>query len=166
VVWRRIVVRSDTTLPEFASILEATMGWAGYHMHMFEANGICFGQADMDMESIIDEQTITVEQVLPQPKSKLRWDYDFGDGWEHDIIVEAIDSPDDMKRYPYCVAGKQTCPPEDCGGIPGYENLLRVLANPSDPEYKDLFAWTPEGFDPNVFDLSEINEALAGFASK
>jgi len=161
-VWRRVVVRSETPLPEFAHILEAAMGWEGYHLHMFDVGGVLFGQPDEDSDYVIDEAVATVKHVLPLVKSTLRWDYDFGDGWEHDVVVEAIESPQDGKRYPMCLAGERACPPEDCGGVPGYEDLLRVLADPNDPEHEHMLSWAPDGFDPSVFDLVAANRRLRG----
>jgi Plasmid pRiA4b ORF-3-like protein len=160
VVWRRIVVRSETPLPEFAKLLEAAMGWEGYHLHMLDVGGVLFGEPDEDADYVIDEQHATVKQVLPRPKSKLRWDYDFGDGWEHDVVVEAIEPPQERKRYPVCLAGERACPPEDCGGVLGYEELLLAVADPDHPEHEQMVSWAPDGFDPAVFDLVAAKRGL------
>ncbi len=161
-VWRRVVVRSETPLSKFARILEAVMGWEGYHLHMFDVGGVLFGEPDEDSDYVLDERHATVKHVLPRMKSKLRWDYDFGDGWEHDLIVETIESPQDRMRYPACLAGKRACPPEDCGGVPGYEELLVVLADPNHPEHEHMVSWVPAGFDPAVFDLLAANRRMRG----
>lgn len=160
VVWRRIVVKSQTPLPKVARTLAAAMGWAGYHLHMFDVGGVLFGEPDEDADCVIDERYATVKHVLPREKSKLRWDYDFGDGWEHDVVVEAIESPQEGKRYPLCLDGKRACPPEDCGGVTGYEELLQVLADPSVPEHQHMVSWAPNGFDPAGFDLVAANGRL------
>ena len=159
-VWRRIVVQSETPLPKFAHMLEAAMGWEGYHLHMFDVGGILFGRADEDADYLIDERCATVKHLLPKLLSKLLWNYDFGDGWEHDVVVEAIESPQEGKRYPLCLEGKRACPPEDCGGVPGYGELLRVLADPDDDEHDRMVSWAPEGFDPNAFDLVAANRRM------
>ena len=161
-VWRRIVVRSETPLPKFARMLEAAMGWEGYHLHMFDVGGVMFGPPDEDFDYMIDERSATVKHLLPRVKSKLRWDYDFGDGWEHDVVVESIESPEDGNRYPVCLAGKRACPPENIGGVPGYQKLLRVLADPNDPEHDHIASWSPEGFDPASFDPKAANRKLRG----
>lgn len=159
-VWRRIVVRSEMPLPQMARALESAMGWGGYHLHMFDVSGVLFGQPDEDADYLIDERRITVKHLLPDVKSKLTWHYDFGDGWEHDVVVEAIDSPGEQ-RYPQCLGGRRACPPEDCGGAPGYEALLRALADRDDPQHEHVLAWVG-AFDPNTFDLTAANRRLRG----
>ncbi len=161
-VWRRIVVKSETPLPKLNLVLERVMGWDGYHLHMFDAGGILFGVPDEDADYVINEKAATVKHVLPRVGSSLRWDYDFGDGWEHDVVVEAIESPQEGKRYPVCLDGERACPPEDCGGVGGYEELLRVLADPSDPEHEHMVSWAPDGFDPAAFDLVAANRRIRG----
>ncbi|CAN5576769.1 plasmid pRiA4b ORF-3 family protein [soil metagenome] len=162
VVWRQVVVKSDTPLPKLARTLEQVMGWDGYHLHMFDVAGILFGEPDEDTDDVINEKAATVKHVLPQVQSALRWDYDFGDGWEHDVVVDAIESPADRKQYPVCLDGDRGCPPEDCGGVPGYQSLLAVLADSAHPEYEELAAWAPDGFDPAEFDLVAANRRLRG----
>jgi Plasmid pRiA4b ORF-3-like protein len=161
-VWRRLVVGSDTRLPKFARMLESTMGWGGYHLHLFDVGGVLFGPDDEDFDYTIDERHATVQHLLPKVKSKLRWDYDFGDGWEHDVVVEAIDPAEEGARYPVCLDGKRACPPEDCGGPHGYANLLSVLADADHPEHAAAAAWVPDGFDPKKFDLAATNRRLRG----
>jgi len=119
-VWRRLAVRSEMPLPKLSQTLERVMGWEGFHLHMFDVGGILFGEPDEDADCVIGEKAATVKHVLPRVGASLRWDYDFGDGWEHDVVVEAIESPVERKRYPVCLDGAWACPPEDCGGIPGY----------------------------------------------
>ena len=161
-VWRRLVVRSETPLPKLNHALERAMGWEGYHLHMFDVGGILFGEPDEDADYVINERAATVKHVLPRVGASLRWDYDFGDGWEHDVVVEAIESPVEGKRYPVCLDGARACPPEDCGGIPGYARLLAALADPKDPEHDELVEWAPDGFDPEGFDLVAANRGLRG----
>lgn len=117
-------------MPKLNQALERVMGWEGYHLHMLDVGGILFGEPDEDADYVINEKAATVKHVLPRVGASLRWDYDFGDGWEHDVVVEAIESFLEGKRYPVCLDGERACPPEDCGGIPGYERLLAALADP------------------------------------
>jgi hypothetical protein len=159
-VWRRIVVPSETKLPKFARWLEAAMGWEGYHLHSFGIAGLRFGAPDEDADDLIDERRVTVKQVLPRVGSTLQWDYDFGDGWEHEVVVEAIEEPSASVRYPVCLAGARACPPEDCGGPSGYEELLAVLADPTHPEYEQLRGWAPPGFDAGRFDMVAANQRM------
>jgi hypothetical protein len=157
-----VVVRSDTSLPRLARILEQTMGWDGYHLHMFDVAGVLFGVAGEDADYLINEKAAKVRHVLPRVGSSLRWDYDFGDSWEHDVVTESIESPDDDKRYPACLGGAMACPPEDCGGVTGYDQLRSVLADPTHRDHRRLSEWAPEGFDPTAFDVAEANRRLRG----
>lgn len=92
--------------------------------------------------------------------ARMRWDYDFGDGWEHAVVVEGIGSPDTSIEYPVCLAGRRACPPEDCGGPLGYEDLLAALADPGHPDHEDFKEWAPPDFDPDFFDIEEANLAM------
>lgn len=161
-VWRRVAVKSETPLPTFARQLERVMGWGGYHLHMFDVGGILFGEPDEDADYVIDENAATVKHLLPGVGAGLRWDYDFGDGWEHDVVVEAIEAPADKQRYPVCLDGAGACPPDDCGGPPGYEDLRAALADPQHPEHDEFVEWAPDGFDPTAFDVAAANRRLRG----
>jgi hypothetical protein len=159
-VWRRIVVPSETKLPKVARWLEAAMGWEGYHLHSFNIDELQFGMPDEDADYVIDERRVTLKQILPRVGSALRWDYDFGDGWEHDVVVEAIEEPSASVRYPVCLDGARACPPEDCGGVSGYDELLEVLADPTHEDYEHLRGWAPEGFAADRFDLVDANQRM------
>jgi hypothetical protein len=161
-VWRRIEVPSNITMFELSAVLEAAMGWFGGHLHSFEAGGVRYELPDSDSSGLyqmVDERNAKLRQVLPAVKSKLRWDYDFGDGWEHDVIVEAIEPTRSEATYPVCLKGKRACPPEDCGGPWGYENLLDALRDPEHPEHDVLADWASPDFDSEEFDV-EITTAM------
>jgi hypothetical protein len=160
-VWRRIVVPSDLTLGELSPLLEAAMGWLGGHLHLFDVAGMTYGTPDPDWgRDDLDEGRFRLGDVLPSVGSKMRWDYDFGDGWEHNVVVEAIGQPETGVEYPVCLAGRRACPPEDCGGPPGYEHLLKVLADPGHADHEELRAWTPLNFDPSHFEPVEATAAM------
>ena len=161
-VWRRIVAVSDMPLPMFAKVLEQAMGWEGYHLHMFDVGGVLFGPPDENADHLIDEKAAKLTHVLPRVESSLRWDYDFGDGWEHDVVVEAIEPLNPKTKYPVVLEGERACPPEDVGGPPGYEELLRALGKPKHREHKPMVEWVPKGFDPAVFDLVAANRRVRG----
>jgi len=155
-VWRRIEVASDISLGELSGVLEAAMGWYGGHLHAFDANGTRYGTHSQDWESLgLDEDKYRLATVLSAIGSKMRFDYDFGDGWEHDVVVEAINLVEADILYPRCLTGKRSCPPEDCGGPWGYANLLEAIADPKHPDHEDLQEWLPLDFDPTHFDLVE-----------
>jgi hypothetical protein len=108
-----------------------------------------------------DEDTVTLGEVCPKVKSKLTYEYDFGDGWEHTIEVQKIEEPKSGVEYPVCLAGKLACPPEDCGGIYGYYHMLDVVADVDHEEHDDLVEWLGDDFDPEAFDIDEVNDILA-----
>jgi hypothetical protein len=164
-VRRRIVVPSDTPLSELADLLEAAMGWLGGHLHEFAAGDVTYEVPDPDGDTgwgrrTVDERTVTLGQVLDEPKAKLRWTYDFGDNWQHDVVVESIGPNEADFSGPVCVAGRRACPPEDCGGTAGYANLLAALADPDHEDHEELTEWAPPGFDPDAFDPADAIEAM------
>jgi len=117
-----------------------------------------FGDLDMDGE---DEDRFTLAKICPKVKGKLTYEYDFGDGWEHSIQVQKIIEPKAGVSYPICQAGKRGCPPEDCGGVGGYYRMLEIIADPNHEEYEDMIDWLGEDFDPEGFDMEEVNDILA-----
>lgn len=162
-VWRRIEVASNIKLSELSGVLEAAMGWLGGHLHAFEADGVLFEIPDGEsfgFRRTRDERKARLGEVLPAVKSKMRWDYDFGDGWEHDVVVEAIEPMKSDATYPVCIAGKRTCPHDDCGGPWGYGNLLAAISDPTHEEHEELSEWLPPGFDAEAFDIVEATEMM------
>lgn len=129
-VWRRIEVSSSIKLSDLADVLEAAVGWLGGHLHAFEADSVLYETPDGESfgRRPRDERKVQLVEVLPAVKSKMRWDYDFGDGWEHDVVVEAIEPARAGVTYPVCLTGKRACPPEDCGGPWGYSTFSRRSA--------------------------------------
>ena len=161
VVWRRIAVPSDTKLPKVNRMLEAAMGWEGYHLHMFRTGELRFGQPDLDDLWLIDERRVTGAQVLPRLGSELTWDYDFGDGWSHRVVVQDGDDPASSGPLrPRCLAGERACPPEDCGGPWRYMDLMQIIVDPTHEEYEDLIEWLPSAFDPDAFAVETVNRRL------
>jgi len=160
-VWRRIEVSSDLTLGELSAILEAAMGWLGGHLHRFDVAGTAYGIPAPDWEvDCLDENRFRLGEVLPRVGSELRWDYDFGDGWEHDVVVEAVGPAEPGVEYPRCLKGRRACPPEDCGGVWGYQELLELQADPGLEDPDDLREWLGPDFDPAYFDAAETTEAM------
>lgn len=160
-VWRRVVVPSDLSLAKLSRLLELTMGWYGGHLHAFEADGVSFGVPDLDWgDRLRDERRARLADVLPGAGAKMRWDYDFGDGWEHDVVVEAILDRDPKVRYPTCIAGRRACPPEDCGGPYGYADMLDALRDSRHPSHEEFRDWVPPGFKPSAFDLAGTDSLL------
>ncbi|MFW6061311.1 MAG: plasmid pRiA4b ORF-3 family protein [Planctomycetota bacterium] len=133
---------------------------ASQGMRVFVPRGPEFAGLDMDGE---DEEAVTLGEVCPKVKSKLIYEYDFGDDWEHTIEVQKIFEPEPGVEYPVCLGGRKACPPEDCGGIWGYYQLLETIADPDADDHDDMAEWLGGGFDPDFFDLEEVNAVLAGW---
>ena len=162
-VWRRIEVPSSIKLSDLADVLEAAMGWLGGHLHSFEADGVLYETPDGESFGFRrprDERKARLGEVLPGVKSKMRWDYDFGDRWQHDVVVEAIEPARSDVKHPVCLTGKRACPPEDCGGPWGYANLLAALRDPTHEDHEELTEWVGIEFDPENFDADEVTEDM------
>jgi Plasmid pRiA4b ORF-3-like protein len=162
-IWRTIEVPSSIKLSELARVLEEAMGWHGGHLHAYMSGDVTYEIPDDEIVAFgktVDERTVRLAQVMPFADSKMRWDYDFGDGWEHDVIVDAIGVRRSDVTYPLCVAGMRACPPDDCGGVWGYSNVLAALSDPEHPEHGDVVGWLPPGFDPAAFDVGETTERM------
>jgi len=108
-----------------------------------------------------DEDAVALAEVCPKVKNKLIYEYDFGDGWEHLVQVQKITPPDSGTAYPVCLAGKRACPPEDCGGVWGYDEMLRAVRNPRHKMHEEYSEWLGPDFDPEAFDLEQVNALLA-----
>jgi len=160
-IWRRVQVLSSTTLEEFHLIIQEAMGWCGGHLHVFTIDDVDYGEPDPQFDfDILSQENVKLDQAFDGEKSKFTYTYDFGDDWEHEILLEKeLPYSSDIK-YPRCITGKRACPPEDCGGPWGYAELLEIMANPSHPEYEERMEWMDESFDPNSFDVEEVNLAL------
>ncbi len=163
-IWRRVQAPSDITLGDLHVILQAAMGWWEGHMHQFIVGQTYYGEPGDEEDdwglTTRDEDGVRLRQVLPREGSKLVYEYDFGDGWEHVVLLEKVLPPEPGAAYPRCIAGRRACPPEDSGGIWGYLHLIEVLADPSHPEHDEMREWAGADFDPKAFSLDEINERL------
>lgn len=156
-IWRRIQI-PDSKLNTLHYHIQAAMGWTNSHLHDFEIKGERYGIPEwLDYggpPECIDSRKITLSQIVPNDRKKIafRYTYDMGDNWEHEILFEGIMKPEPGNRYPLCLEGERACPPENCGGAPGYEHLLCVLHDPEDEEYDETLDWVGEDFDPEAFD--------------
>lgn len=170
-IWRRVVVRADMKLDRLHDVIQITMGWTDSHLHQFIA-GSGFGRAfygrpdpgfaGMGSETL-NETRYTVADLAPAAKRKFIYEYDFGDGWQHEVVTERILPPDPAFRHPVCLAGANACPPEDCGGMGGYYNLLEIMADPKHPEHQDMKEWVGGRLQPEAFNLDLVNSGLKRF---
>lgn len=162
-IWRRFQVYSDITFYELHEILQVVMGWYDSHLHLFDLGGFLITDAETLAEGWGDganEQKARLNKYLTQEGEKVRYEYDFGDSWEHDVLLEKILTAEPDTYYPRCLKGKRACPPEDCGGVWGYADLLEALADESNPEREEYLEWLGGDLNQEAFDLTEINEGL------
>jgi Plasmid pRiA4b ORF-3-like protein len=167
-IWRRLQVPSTITLRALHDVLQAAFGWEDYHMWVFETPLGRYGLPDRDLE-ISSAAAKRLDQIAPRKGDRFGYTYDFGDDWEHIIVVEAISNPEPGIAYPHCLTGRRACPPEDCGGIWGYDYLIEILTDPKHEEHQERLEWlgldSPSQFDPSAFDPAQANTALAGLAT-
>ena len=161
-IWRRIVVPDTVLFVELAWIILIVMGWENRHLHEFRVGSLVIGDPSMDGEGDFHDETVTpLNQVIDDSIKQFGFCYDFGDDWWHQIVIEAR-LPDDGKGV-RLLDGQNACPPEDCGGVPGYFNLVEVMREKKHPEYKDLRAWLGRSYDPTVFKPVTTRKLLREF---
>jgi Plasmid pRiA4b ORF-3-like protein len=163
-IWRRLEIPADTSLARLHDVIQVAFDWHGGHLHVFETEYGEFGIADAELGHS-PEAPVTLEQVAPAVGSKIRYTYDFGDDWVHDIVVEKILERDSAAGYPRCTGGRRAAPPDDCGGIWGYAELVEILGDPTHPEHDDRLEWlgldNAAEFEPGDFDAKSVADALS-----
>lgn len=170
-IWRTLLIPADCNFFALHVAIQDAFGWMDSHLHQFhtadpyrqrgEYQRIGFPMPEMeDEDDMTDERKTKLSGFLRKPKDKIWYEYDFGDSWIHEIIVEKIMLPDSKTRYPNLIDGTNACPPEDCGGIGGYGHLLEVLADPKNEEYGGMLEWlgieSPADFDPEYFEKKDV----------
>jgi len=168
-IWRVVEVPAALTLGRLHDVLQVLMGWHDCHLWAFEAKGRRFQPPDPEWDDAarpsLSPDDARLGELLTREGETLRYSYDFGDNWRIGVAVEAIGEPEPGARFPRCVAGERAGPPEDCGGLPGYEELLKARKNPKTRRAKELLAWAGPGWDPDALDLTAINKALSGLVA-
>ena len=163
-IWRRIQV-PDCTLADLHEYIQAAFGWENYHLHQFEIDGVQYSQPapdgddfDMDFE---DETDVLLSKLLPKSAKRTRWiyEYDFGDGWRHEVLFEGFPPSDPKAKYPLCLEGERACPPEDCGGPWGYADYLAAIADPEHEQHEEMLEWRGP-FDPEAFDAKRATKEM------
>ncbi|WP_297338472.1 plasmid pRiA4b ORF-3 family protein [Algoriphagus sp.] len=168
-VWRRLMIPGQLTFQQFHQVIQAAFGWQDYHLFQFSKGGygsnpqIGIADENWSEEELVDAKTTRVSQYLKVKGEKFCYIYDFGDDWIHQIIVE--DVLNEAQIGPVLINGKGACPPEDCGGVWGYEELKSILENPKHPDHRDTKEWlglkARDQWDVNWFDLEETKHAVA-----
>lgn len=162
-IWRRVQVRSDATLGHLHWVIQFAMGWTNSHLHSFSIQGVDYSLPMPDFgldDYMCDEQPVKLSKVVTGEKFKFFYLYDFGDSWEHEVIVEKVLTAEKDTHYPACIKAKRACPPEDSGGTWGYQELLEAIKDPEHPEHALRLEWLGMSFDPEAAELDEINDLL------
>jgi len=160
-IWRRFEAPGDVTLYQLHRILQSVMGWTDSHLHQFRRGKVLYGESDPEFGvRRQNERKVRLQDVLRQAKDRMVYEYDFGDGWEHEVVLERVTSPEPGVQYPRVLDGWGACPPEDVGGVWGYYEFLEAIGNPNHPDHESMMAWCGGAFDPGAFDVDEINRFL------
>ncbi|MCC7209914.1 MAG: plasmid pRiA4b ORF-3 family protein [Anaerolineae bacterium] len=160
-IWRRVLVTDDTRLSTLHQIIQAVMPWENAHLHQFVIAKKDYTDPAFELDDAYNERVMPLSKLGLKAKSRFKYEYDFGDSWEHEIRVEKVLDPDPEVVYPRCTEGERAGPPDDCGGIWGYYRLLEVLKDPSHPDHEDMLEWVgEEPIDPDAFDVEKANARL------
>ena len=159
-IWRRLRIPVDWHLGKLSEAILRSMGWNGGHLHAFAIGDQQFSDPAM-LDDADNERKVTIKKLIAADVSRFTYTYDFGDSWDHSVLIEAKPVPPE-ETTPGCVAGARACPPEDCGGPPGYEGLLEALAAPDKPESREILEWLDGEFefDPEEFVLEDADRRV------
>ena len=168
-IWRCVAVAADSTLADLHPVIQAAMGWHDAHLHQFvSGRGVLFApREDADefddwQTDVADSAQMDLRGVFGRLGDAVLYEYDFGDSWQHHVELVAIRPPERRERLPRCLAGERPCPPEDCGGVGGYEELLEALADSGHEQHAELRHWVGSNFNPETFDIAAVNRRLRG----
>ena len=166
-IWRRLEISSVSSLRTLHESIQESFGWDDVHVWAFETRLGDFGHPNSELGHGA-AATVRLASVVPEVGDRIRYVYDFGNSWEHDIVVEAISPARPGVAYPSCLDGRRAGPPENCGGMWEYQQMLGALADPGHPRYRERLRWLGlkpgQGYNPAAFDLDDVNAALFGFA--
>ena len=164
-IWRRLEVPGSATFYDLHDAIQIAMGWEDDHLWAFDVEKTEVSPAAEQLEfpgapRAKPADGTTLDHMLAGRRIKFRYEYDMGDSWIHQIKVEKVFAPDPDVQYPCCTGGERACPPEDCGGFPGYMHLLEAMADSKHPEHDEMLEWIGEEWDPEAFDLDAVNKVL------
>jgi len=165
-IWRRLLVPADLVLANLHGVLQKAMGWDSSHLYEFRVGKQIYGRPNPEERYFsfglptINDRKVRLAEVLPRVRSKLVYTYDMGDGWEHAVVVEKVLPADPTDAYPMCTGGERACPPEDCGGVPGFYGMLEAIRNPEDAQGAEMREWLGGDYDPEAFSADDVNRVL------
>jgi hypothetical protein len=167
-IWRSVIIPKSANLGWVHAVIQVSMGWTNSHLHQFRLGDQILSDPTFKMNEfeddppVTDENTLTVGQVVQGKTSGLVYEYDFGDSWSHLLTFsEASEGQAAVENRAVCLEGSRACPPEDCGGSPGYEDLLEALGNKKHPEHRAMKQWLGRPYDPEAFAVDKVNRCLA-----
>ncbi len=159
-IWRRVQVPTLIGLADLHSVFQISLGWTDSHLHQFVVGDILIGEPNLEFDDdTIDENHVKLSHIARRSGVRFRYEYDFGDSWKHDVVVEEI-KDSDAQGPPVCLAGANACPPEDCGGVSGYAKFLDAVGDPEHEEHDSWLQWAGGAFDPTAFNAQKVNRIL------
>jgi hypothetical protein len=167
-IWRRVEVPTSITLKVLHDIVQVTMGWFNYHLWEMVIDSQIYGlpiDEDWGTTPRKPASRIRLRDVIAPGTTRIQYTYDFGDNWEHILVVSDVRAGVPGAPYPRYVAGERDCPPEDCGGITGFYDMLEARADPEHPEHFEICEWL-EDYDPEELDVFPIKIALGRIAAR
>lgn len=154
----------NLTLYQLNQVIQISMGWTNSHLHLFDVDGGLYSLPEFELddwnEPVSNERRVRLSAFDWKPKKQIRYDYDFGDCWRHEVVLEKLLPIEEEIRYPKCIDGARACPPEDVGGLPGYGYFLEAISDPMNEEHESMLTWVGGSFRPEFFSRDEVNAGL------
>ncbi|MFM1932807.1 MAG: hypothetical protein RL226_2110 [Bacteroidota bacterium] len=160
-IWRRILIDASTNMRNVHHTIQLAMGWENCHLYYFDDGADKITQIDfLEGDDFMEDTDVLLSTILKKEGDVITYVYDFGDDWTHKITLEKVLTDHKAPHLPYCLEGARNCPPEDVGGLPGYLEFIKIMANPRLPEYEEKFDWYGGEYDPEDFELEWVNEDM------
>ncbi|MEW6131471.1 MAG: plasmid pRiA4b ORF-3 family protein [Acidobacteriota bacterium] len=163
-IWRRVLVADQITLYQLHQVIQIIMGWTNSHLHLFDIDDKLYSLPEFGLddwgEPVANERRTRLFAFDWKSQKRFRYDYDFGDNWRHEVVVEKLSQIEEGVRYPKCIGGERACPPEDVGGISGYGDFLQAIGDPMDEEHESTLMWVGGAFNPEFFSRDDANAKL------
>ncbi|HEY6871643.1 MAG TPA: plasmid pRiA4b ORF-3 family protein [Geobacteraceae bacterium] len=161
-IYRIVQVPSAITLRNLHKVIQKVMAWENCHLYQFVKGHVSYApqSTEFSFSQGLSDRSVPLCDLLLKARNKLIYEYDFGDGWLHEVLLQKIIPAEEGVRYPVCIEGKFAAPPEDSGGPPGYCDLLEALGDPAHEGHEDAVSWLGDDFDPELFDLEQVNRQL------
>jgi hypothetical protein len=168
-IWRRVEVPINLHLKGLHDVIQAVFAWEDYHLFEFRIGDKLYGipaPGEDHGRRVLHARSARLAALIAKGVQRFDYIYDFGDGWEHGLVIEAVGDADPALLYPRFVDGARRGPPEDVGGPPGYERFLEIVTAPQHPEYREAIAWRGGAFDPEDMGLAMLRHRLAGVVQR